>query len=119
MNTAQEHFNDDSMTESEWGTSRIVFGLVTGSLTLGLASQDVAENAIAELGLDRVKFTSSVYLGDTVYAYTEALETREAYRDDARIVVFQHWGAKPDGRIVFECRRTVSIKRRQYWRSVP
>ena len=119
MNTAQEHFNDDSMRDSEWGASRIVFGLVTGSLTLGLASQDVAENAIAELGLDAVRFTASMYLGDTVYAYTEVLETRDADREDAGIVVFQHWGVKPDARIVFECRRTVLIKRRSYWRSAP
>ncbi|KDA05345.1 acyl dehydratase [Microbacterium sp. CH12i] len=115
MNSAQEHWNEASMQGSEWGSSRIVFGLITGCLTIGLASQDTAEQAIRELGLDAIRFTSSVYHGDSIYAYTEVLEKRPADRDDAGIVVFQHWGATSDGRQVFECRRTVLLKRQSHW----
>lgn len=114
MNSAQEHWNEASMQGSEWGSSRIVFGLITGCLTIGLASQDTAEQAIRELGLDAIRFNSSVYHGDSIYAYTEVLETRPADREDAGIVVFQHWGATSDGRQVFECRRTVLLKRQSH-----
>lgn len=116
MNTAQEHWNEDAMVGSEWGSSRIVFGLITGSLTIGLASQDTAENAVRELGLDRIRFTASVFHGDSIYAYTEVLELSPSDREDAGIVRFAHWGATADHRIVFECHRTVLIKRRSHWR---
>ena len=115
MNSAQEHWNDDAMQGSEWGSTRIVFGLITGSLTIGLASQDTAEHAIKELGLDAIRFTASVYHGDSIYAYTEVLEKRDSDRDDAGVVVFQHWGATSEAKQVFECRRSVLIKRQSHW----
>ncbi|KZF13194.1 acyl dehydratase [Rhodococcus sp. EPR-157] len=117
MNTAQEHWNEASMKDSPWGKSRIVFGLITGSLTLGLTSQDTAENALAELSLDHIRFKASVFHGDTIYAYTQVLGVEPAERDDAGVVEFKHWGATDDMRIVFECTRRVLIKRRSHWRS--
>jgi acyl dehydratase len=116
MNTAQEHWNDDAMKGSEWGASRIVFGLITGCLTIGLASQDTAENAIAELGLTNIRFTASVFHGDSVYAYTEVLETADADREDAGVVRFRHWGVTSEKKLVFQCDRIVLIKRRSHWR---
>jgi itaconyl-CoA hydratase len=115
MNTAQEHWNEASMKDSEWGSSRIVFGLITGCLTIGLASQDTGEHAIRELGLDGIRFTSSVFHGDSIYAYTEVLDAAPSEREDAGIVTFQHWGATADDRLVFQCRRKVLIKRRSHW----
>ncbi len=76
MNTAHAHFNEDAMKDSPWG-QRLVFGLVTGSIVIGLATQDVAENAIAELGLDGLRFTAPVFHGDTLYAYSEVIETSD------------------------------------------
>jgi acyl dehydratase len=115
VNTAQEHWNEHSMADSPWGSSRIVFGMITGSLTIGLASQDTAENALAELGLTKMRFRSPVFHGDTIYAYTEVLSTEDAGTDDAGIVRFQHWGATADDRIVFQCERSVLVKRRSHW----
>jgi itaconyl-CoA hydratase len=115
MNTAQEHWNEASMKDSPWGKSRLVFGLITGCLTLGLTSQDTAENALAELGLDGIRFKAGVFHGDTIYAYTQVLSTDSSDRPDAGIVQFQHWGATADERIVFECRRRVLVKRRSHW----
>ncbi|WP_216892812.1 MaoC family dehydratase [Nocardia alni] len=116
MNTAQEHWNEAAMRGSQWGESRLVFGLITASLTLGLTSQDTAENALAEIGLDGIRFRAGVFHGDTIYAYTQVLAVEPADRPDAGIVEFQHWGATADTRIVFECRRKVLIKRRSHWR---
>jgi itaconyl-CoA hydratase len=117
MNTAQEHWNEHAMAGSEWGSSRLVFGMITGSLTIGLASQDTAENALAEVGLTKVRFRAGVFHGDTLYAYTEVLDTSPADRADAGIVRFKHWGATADHRVVFECERTVLVKRRAHWRT--
>jgi len=111
MNTAHAHFNEHAMKDGPFG-QRLVFGLVTGSIVIGLATQDTAENAIAELALDKMRFTAPVFHGDTLYAYTEVLETRDADRADAGIVRFKHWGVKHDGTVVFEGERTVLVKRR-------
>ena len=79
---------------------------------IGLATQDIAENAIAELGLDKLRFTAPVFHGDTLYAYTEVLSKTDVERDDAGVVRFKHWGVNQDGKVVFEGERTVLIKRR-------
>jgi acyl dehydratase len=112
MNTAQAHFNEHAMKGGPYG-ERLVFGLVTGSIVIGLATQDTAEHAIAELGLDKLRFTAPVFHGDTLYAYTEVLATEPAHdRADAGIVRFKHWGVKNGVEVVFEGERIVLIKRR-------
>ena len=111
MNTAQAHFNERAMKDTALG-QRIVFGLVTGSIVIGLATQDTAENAVSELGLDRMRFTAPVFHGDTVYAYTEVLAKDDSGRNGAGVVRFKHWGVKDDGTLVFESERTVLVKRR-------
>ena len=93
----------------------MVFGLVTGSIVMGLATQDVAENALAEIGLDKLRFTAPVFHGDTLYAYTEVLSTGDSKQNDAGVVRFKHWGTNQDGKVVFEGERTVLIKRRSHW----
>src|SRR5262245_46704903 len=112
MNTAHAHFNEHAMKNGPFG-QRLVFGLVTGSIVIGLAKQDTAEHAIAEMGLDKLRFTAPVFHGDTLYAYTEVLETRDSERTDAGIVRFKHWGLKDNETVVFEGERTVLIKRRE------
>jgi acyl dehydratase len=112
MNTAHAHFNEHAMKNTAYG-QRLVFGLVTGSIVIGLATQDVAENAIAELALDKMRFKGPVFHGDTLYAYTEVLATEETDRADAGIVRFKHRGVNQDGAVVFECERTVLVRRRE------
>ncbi|MEE2777593.1 MAG: MaoC family dehydratase [Acidobacteriota bacterium] len=116
MNTAHSHFNEDAMKDSAWG-QRLVFGLVTGSIVVGLATQDVAENALAELGLDGLRFTAPVFHGDTLYAYSEVVSKEDSDREDAGIVVFCHHGYKQDETKVFEGLRRVLLKRRSHWES--
>jgi itaconyl-CoA hydratase len=116
MNTAEGHWNDHAMRNSPLGQGRIVFGLVTASLVFGLASQDTAEQALAELGCGGLRFTGPVHVGDTLYAYTEVVARRPSdERDDAGILEFHHWGLLDDDRVVFEGRRTVLLKRRSHW----
>ena len=114
MNSADAHYNEQRMQALPFG-QRLVFGLVTGSIVIGLATQDTAENALAELRLDGLKFRAPVFHGDTLTAYTEVLAKRDADRDDAGIVRFKHWGVKQDDTIVFEGEREVLIKRRSHW----
>jgi acyl dehydratase len=116
VNTAQAHWNEHALRGSLLGDGRVVFGLITASMTIGLTSQDTAENALAEVSLDKLRFRAPVHHGDTIYAFTEVLSTEPAPdRDDAGLVTFKHWGVTHDDRVVFEGERTVLIKRRSHW----
>jgi acyl dehydratase len=116
MNTAQAHWNEHYLNEGPLGPGRVVFGLVTASIVFGLASQDTAENAIAEVGCTSLRYTAPVHHGDSLYAFTEVLATDAAPdRADAGIVRFKHWGVTHDHRVVFEGERTVLVKRRRDW----
>lgn len=114
MNSAQVHFNEDLMSRDS-RKHRVVFGGVTASLTIGLASQDTAENALLELGMDKVRFPAPVLHGDTIYAYSEVLEVKDSDRPDAGEVRFKHWGVNQDRVVVFEGERRALIKRRSHW----
>ena len=114
MNTASGHFDEEVMKSHPAGR-RLSFGGVNISMFIGLASQDTAENAIAEIGMDKIRLQGPVFHGDTLTAYTEVLEVQPADRDDAGIVRFKHYGTKQDGGIVFEGERTVLMKRRSHW----
>jgi len=116
MNTAQGHWNEEIMSGSPLGDGRLVFGLITGSMTVGLTSQDTAENALAEVGLDKVRFKKPVHHGDTITAYTEVLATDDSPdQPDAGLVRFKHWGRNQHGDVVCELERIVLIKRRSHW----
>lgn len=112
MNTAQGHWNEYWSRETP---GRVVFGLVTGSIVFGLASEDVAEHAIAELGCDNLRFTEPVSQGDTLFALTEVLDVSASERPDAGVVRFKHWGITHTDKVVFEGERRVLVKRRSAW----
>jgi acyl dehydratase len=111
MNSAQSHWNEHAAAKTPFGR-RVVFGLLTASCVIGLTTQDTAEHALAEIGLSAMRFRRPVHLGDSVYAYSEVLETRDAEREDAGIVRFKHWGLNQDREVVFEAEREVLIRRR-------
>lgn len=113
MNTAEAHFNEHVMLTSDLPfKQRVVFGGVSISMIVGLAMQDTGENAIAELGMDKIRLKSPVFHGDTLYAYSQILDTRDGDRADAGIVLFRHWGLNQDDKVVFEGERSVLIRRR-------
>jgi len=112
MNTAQPHFNEEEMKGTAFG-QRIVFGGITASLIFGLASEDTAAHAIAELGLDSLRLQSPVFHGDTLTAFSEVISVEAAPdRNDAGMVRFRHWGLNQRDEIVCEAVRTVLLKKR-------
>jgi acyl dehydratase len=118
MNTAQAHFNEH-FAESLPQKHRITFGGVTASIVIGLAMQDTAENALEELGLDKVRFRVPVLHGDTLYAFSEVVATDGNPADarghrDVGLVHFRHRGVNQRGETVFEGERRVLIKKRTF-----
>jgi acyl dehydratase len=116
MNTAQAHFNEHFAASMPY-KRRIVFGGVTAALVIGLAMQDTGENALREVGLDKVRLSSPVFHGDTLYAFSEVLGKSAPAVDretliEAGEVRFRHWGVNQDGKTVFEAERRALIKMR-------
>jgi acyl dehydratase len=114
MNTAQGHFNEDLMSHQPIGRT-VVYGGVNFSMVLGLSAQDCCENALAELSLDNVRLTRPVVHGDTIYAYSEVLETSDSDRDHAGIVLFRHYGYNQRDELIAQVDRRVLLKRRSHW----
>ncbi len=110
LNTAEAHFNEDAMKDS-FG-KRLQFGGVTIAMIIGLTTQDTAENAVRELSLDKIRLKTSVFHGDTLYAFSEVLES-ESLDENSGIVKFRHWGINQNDDIVFEGERRVQIKKRK------
>ncbi len=109
LNSASGHFNDHMMAGTAVGES-IVYGGVTISMIIGLAAQDTASNAVRELGMDNLKLLSPVKHGDTLYAYSEVLDTQD--HDEGGIVTFRHFGVNSHDKLVFQGDRSVLLKKR-------
>lgn len=119
LNTAEAHFNEDVMQknamERQGWDRRVQFGGVTIAMVIGMSMQDTGENAVAELGLDRIRLKTPVFHGDTLYAYSEVLATEDGDREDAGIVTFRHYGVNQHDQVVFEGERRVLIKRKSHY----
>lgn len=111
MNTAEAHFNEDIVKDT-FG-KRLQFGGVTIAMIIGLSMQDTGENAIEEKGLDKIRLKTSVFHGDTLYAYTEVLGKKDVDELSGE-VNFRHWGVNQNEEIVFEGERRSLIKKRGF-----
>lgn len=111
MNSADGHYNLAKMQKSPY-KQRLVFGFITASMVIGLATQDTGENCVKELSLDKIRFTRAVFHGDTVTAYTQVLEKIDRGDPATGIIRFKHWGVNQHQEIVFEGEREVLMKKR-------
>ena len=117
MNTAEGHFNEHVMRQGASGifAQRVVFGGINLSMVLGLAAQDTAEQCLRELSLDKIRLTSPVYHGDTLYAFSEVLGKEDSQQPDAGIVHFRHYGINQDDKLCVQADRRVLLKRKSHW----
>lgn len=111
LNTAEAHFNEDAM-KNTFGR-RLQFGGVTIAMIIGMTTQDTAENSVRELSMDKIRLKTSVFHGDTLYAFSEVLESA-SFDQTSGIVKFRHWGINQHDDIVFEGERRVQIKKREH-----
>jgi itaconyl-CoA hydratase len=111
VNTAQAHFNEHSMASQPIG-ERIVFGGVTASVVVGLASQDASDNVLRELSLENMKLSTPVVHGDTLYAFTEVMDATPLDAESGEVLL-HHWGINQRNDIVFEADRRLIVRRRR------
>jgi acyl dehydratase len=68
--------------------------------------------AVANLGMDEVRFPRPLFCGDTLRIESEVLELRDSKsRPDNGIVVFAHRAFNQHGELVGECKRSALMLR--------
>ena len=113
-NTNQNHFNAHlAQSNPITGGKVIVVSGFTVALVLGLSVIDMSQNAVANLGWTDIRLTHPVYVGDTIYAESRCLETRESSsRPQMGIIRMKTRGLNQDGDEIVSWYRSVMIPKR-------
>lgn len=114
MNTHPLHVDYHYSEKTEFKRPLVNSGL-TMAIVLGLSVGDVSQNAVANLGWDRVRLPHPVFVGDTIYAESRVLSVRESRsRPEAGIVTVQTRGFNQEGTVCIAFERTAMIYKRQH-----
>ena len=112
LNTHPLHFDAEYGRGTEFGQNLVV-STYTLALLIGMSVSDVSQKAIANLGMDEVRFTAPVFAGDTLYAESEVLAKRESKsRPGQGIVSIRTLGKNQRGETVCSFRRDMLIPAR-------
>ena len=112
MNTNPIHFDAEYAARTEFKRP-LVNSCFTLALVTGQSVIDLTINGVANLAWDDIRLPRPVFEGDTIYARSEVLETREsASRPTMGIVKVRSTGVNQDGTTVIEFTRTFMIWKR-------
>jgi acyl dehydratase len=112
MNTNPIHFDAEYANRTEFGKP-LVNSCFTLALVTGQSVIDLTMNAVANLGWDEVRLPHPVFEGDTIYARSEVLETRESKsRPAVGIVRVRTTGINQHGTPVIVFTRTFMVWKR-------
>ena len=114
MNQHPLHFDAVYAAKTEFGRP-VVNSCLTLSIVAGMSVADVSQKAVANLGWTDIKLTAPVFVGDTVYADSEVLATREsASRPTQGVVTVRTTGKKSDGTVFMTYERTILVPKREH-----
>lgn len=112
LNTHPLHFDAEYGAATEFGQNLVV-STYTLALLIGMSVSDVSQKAIANLGMDEVRFPLPVFAGDTLYAESEVLSKRaSASRPGQGIVEIRTTGKNQKQQVVCSFRRSMLIPMR-------
>src|SRR6266540_860317 len=106
MNQNPIHFDKAYAAKTEF-KRLLVDSTFTLALVTGLSVNDLSRNAI-NLGWDEVRLPNPVFEGDTIYARSEILSTRESNsRPHMGIISVKTTGYNQSELVVIEFKRTI------------
>lgn len=113
MNSNQAHFNTVFAEKTDYGRP-LVNSCFTLALITGLTVADTSQNGV-NLEWSKVVMPNPVFVGDTLWAETEVVETRpSASRPGWGIVTVRTRGINQRGEVVLEFRRLFMLPRREH-----
>ena len=120
MNTHPLHFDSAYANATQWKRP-LMNSLVTISVVTGMSVHSTSQNAVANLGWDKVRLANPVFAGDTLYAETTVTSKRESESRPTQGLVTVHTvGMKTDGQtgqsgiVVIEFDRTFLVYKREH-----
>ena len=112
MNHNPLHIDKKYCEETEYGQILVV-GTLVFSLVAGMSVSDISGKAIANLDYENITHNGPVFIGDTIYAETEILETRESRsKSDRGIIYVETKALNKNGKKVLTFRRHALIMRK-------
>lgn len=112
MNTHPVHFDSNYASNTEFGRC-LVNSTLTLALITGMCVSGTSQKAIANLGWEEIKIPAPVFVGDTLYAESEVLATRESQsRPTQGIVRVRHLGKNQEGVTVLDMVRSFLVAKR-------
>jgi len=114
MNTQPLHLNEDFAQKHTQFGRRIVNGIFTLGLAVGISVPELTEGTlVANLGYDNVRHPHPVFHGDTLYVESEVIEVRASRsRPEQGIVRFRHTGRNQEGVVVLQFERTALMHKK-------
>ena len=112
-NPAALHLDAHYMKDTEFGQP-IINSCLTFGFMVGISVNDTTlGTAVANLGMNDVRFPAPLFPGDTLRVETEVLELRESKsRPDNGIVTFAHRAFNQHDVLVGECTRAALMLRK-------
>jgi acyl dehydratase len=111
MNTHQLHFNTQYAARSEF-QKPLVVSTLTLAIAVGQSVTDLTQNAVANLGWDKIRLNKPVFAGDTLWSESIVLSKRDSSsRPHAGIVTVRTRAVNQDGEEVLSFERTFLVYR--------
>jgi acyl dehydratase len=105
-------FLNEEFGKKQGFKGRIAPGILILALAVGAQySMGLFDHIIAFLGIDKLRFLSPVYPGDTIRYNVEVIEKRETERKERGIIVFKWVGENQDGKSVLEAEGTFMMRK--------
>lgn len=110
MNNQPLHLDAEYAKDTAFG-ERVVNGLLTFSLAVGLSVPDLTEGTIvANLGYDEVRHPAPVFHGDTIRVKSTILRKRLTSTPGRGLVEVETEAVNQDGETVCSFKRTVMVQ---------
>lgn len=112
LNTNQAHFNAQYAAATPYGRILVNSGFTIG-LVLGMTVSDISENAVANLGMDNIRFPHPIFVGDTIWAESIVTGKRESTsRPYGGIVFVRTRALNQDSEVCLTFERSVLVYKR-------
>jgi acyl dehydratase len=93
---------------------RVVLGPLVFSIGIGMTVADISGKAIANLEIERITHEAPTFIGDTIYAESTVLDTRESRQGDRGTVTVETRITNQRGQRVMAFRRTALVPKRDH-----
>jgi acyl dehydratase len=104
---------DEEFAKKSFFGKRIAHGTLIFSITIGLLTRlgFIEESILAFYGIDKLRFTNPVFIGDTIKAVAKVVEARD--KGNYGVITLEAKTVNQRGDVVLTCQLKVAVKKRE------